>query len=213
MLTVVALHHRAVGAARTVLDRVTPADLDRPTPCAGWDLRALLEHMAGQDHGFATAVTAARRGAGTDLAAFAPRALGASPAATLASTLDEVGAAFSGVEELQRTVLLPEFDVRVPAPVLVSMHLVDTLVHGWDVAAGLDVVEAYLGVLDAELVEAGLAIAEQVADDESREAPGAPFRHAVPAPADADAWTRLLTSLGRDPAWTADRADRVSPRG
>jgi uncharacterized protein (TIGR03086 family) len=195
------LHRRAVAGIRPVLARVTPNDLDRPTPCAGWDLRALLEHMTGQDHGFAAAVRAARAGDEVDVAAFAPRPLGPSPAATLAAGLDEVVAAFAAGAD--RPVLLPEFGARLPVPTVVQMHLVDTLVHGWDVAAALGTQADYTAALDREVVAAALAMSEQVPDDASREAPGAPFAHALPAPPDADPWTRTLTLLGRDPAWQA----------
>ena len=50
-----ALHRRALDAVTDLLAGLTPADLDRPSPCAGWDLRQLLAHMIGQNHGFADA--------------------------------------------------------------------------------------------------------------------------------------------------------------
>jgi uncharacterized protein (TIGR03086 family) len=202
MENIVELHRRSVAGLRPVVDRVTPADLGRPTPCAGWDLRALLEHMAGQDRGFAAAVRAARAGDDVGVSAFAPHPLGPSPAATVAGGLDEVVAAFAAGAD--GPVLLPEFGARLPVPVIVQMHLIDTLVHGWDVAATLGVQADYGSQLDAEVVAAALTMSEQIPDDESREAPGAAFGHALPAPADADPWTRVLTLLGRDPAWTGD---------
>jgi uncharacterized protein (TIGR03086 family) len=195
MENIVELHRRAVAGIRPVLDRIDPADLARPTPCAGWDLRALLEHMTGQDHGFAAAVRAAHDGGEVTVAEFAPRPLGSS----LTEGLDEAVAAFAAGAD--GPVLLPEFGVRLPVPVVVQMHLIDTLVHGWDVAATLGVQDDYVGRLDAEVVAAALAMTEQIPDDESREKPGASFAHALPAPADADPWTRVLTLLGRDPAW------------
>ncbi|TWF80973.1 uncharacterized protein (TIGR03086 family) [Pseudonocardia hierapolitana] len=202
MENIIDLHRRSVTGLRPVLDRVTPADLGRPTPCAGWDLRALLEHMAGQDRGFAAAVRAARAGDDVDVSAFAPHPLGPSPAATIADGLDDVVAAFAaGADGL---VLMPEFDRRLPLPVLVQMHLIDTLVHGWDVAATLGVQADYGSRLDADVVAAALAMSEQIPDDEYRETPGATFAHALPAPQDAGPWTRVLTLLGRDPAWTSD---------
>jgi uncharacterized protein (TIGR03086 family) len=199
---IIELHQRSVAGLRPVLDRISPADLDRPTPCAGWDLRALLEHMTGQDHGFAAAVRAARTAGEVDVSAFAPRPLGPSPAATVATGLDEVVAAFA--DGAESPVLLPEFGARLPLPIVAGMHLVDTLVHGWDVVAALGVQAGYGAELDTEVVAAALAMAEQVPDDTAREAPGAPFGHALTAPADADPWTRTLTLLGRDPAWTSD---------
>jgi uncharacterized protein (TIGR03086 family) len=199
MENILELHRRAVAGIRPVVDRVSPAHLDCPTPCAGWDLRALLEHMTGQDHGFAAAVRAARTGGEVDVAAFAPRPLGPTPAATVATGLDEVVAAFADGPE--SPVLLPEFGARLPLPIVAGMHLVDTLVHGWDVAAALGAQADYTAQLDSEVVAAALAMAEQVPDDEGRETPGAPFGHALPEPPDADLWTRTLTLLGRDPAW------------
>jgi uncharacterized protein (TIGR03086 family) len=195
------LHRRAVAGIRPVVDRVTPAHLGLPTPCAGWDLRALLEHMTGQDHGFAAAVRAAASGDEVDVAAFAPRPLGSSPTSSLTAGLDEVMAAFAAGTD--GPVLLPEFGARLPAPIVVQMHLIDTLVHGWDVAATLGMQSDYAAQLDPEVVAAALAMSERIPDDESRLAPGAPFGHALTAPADADPWTRTLTLLGRDPAWQA----------
>jgi uncharacterized protein (TIGR03086 family) len=199
MESILELHRRSVTGIRPVVDRVTPADLGRPTPCAGWDLRALLEHMTGQDQGFAAAVRATHAAGEVDVSAFAPRPLGASPAATLTAGLDEVVAAFAAGAE--SPVLLPEFDARLPLRTVAGMHLVDTLVHGWDVAAALGVQADYAAKLDPEVVAAALAMSEQIPDDVSREAPGAPFGHALAATADADPWTRTLTLLGRDPAW------------
>jgi uncharacterized protein (TIGR03086 family) len=202
MENIVELHRRAVTGIRPVLARIDPADLGRPTPCAGWDLRALLEHMTGQDHGFAAAVRAAHTGDEVDVSEFAPRALGTS----LTAGLDEVVAAFAAGAD--GPVLLPEFGVRLPLPIVVQMHLIDTLVHGWDVAATLGVQGDYVARLDPETVASALAMSEQIPDDESRETPGAAFGHALPAPDGADPWTRILTLLGRDPAWSADALAR-----
>ncbi|GAA5128851.1 TIGR03086 family metal-binding protein [Pseudonocardia adelaidensis] len=199
MDNIVELHRRAVAGIRPVLARVTPADLGRPTPCAAWDLRALLEHMTGQDRGFAAAVRAARAGDEVGVSAFEPHPLGPSPTTTLVAGLDEVVAAFAAGAD--GPVLLAEFDRRLPLEVVAQMHLIDTLVHGWDVAATLGVQDGYVAELDAEVVGAALAMCEQIPDDVSRETIGASFAPSLPAPADADPWTRVLTLLGRDPAW------------
>ncbi len=211
MENILVLHRVAVAGLRPVVARVTRADLTLPTPCAGWDLRALLEHMAGQDRGFAAAVRAAGTGSEVTAAAFAPHPLGPSPTADVAAGLDQVVAAFAEASGLERPVLLAEFDVRLPLPVVAGMHLVDTLVHGWDVAAALDAQAAYEAALDPDVVAAALALAAQVPDDEARGAPGAPFGRAVAVPAGASAWTRTLCLLGRDPAWTVAAASSPRP--
>src|SRR5690349_14873473 len=61
------IHRHALDLASELVATIRPADLGRPTPCAGWDLAALLAHMTGQNHGFADAL----RG-GTAVAAYAP---------------------------------------------------------------------------------------------------------------------------------------------
>lgn len=203
-----ALHRRAVTGLRTVVDGVTTADLARPTPCAGWDLRALFEHMTGQDSGFTAAVRAAAIGGDVPASAFAARPLGPDPAAEVVASAEEVATAFAGCAGLERPVLLAEFDVRLPLTVVAGMHLVDTVVHGWDVAAALGTQAAYKASLDPGVVGAALSIAERVPDDGSRTAPGAPFGRAVTVPAGADAWERVLRLLGRDPAWSAAGALR-----
>src|ERR1700710_1919461 len=49
------LHRIAVLASVDVVSLVTPEDLVRPTPCAGWTLLDLLAHMTVQHRGFAAA--------------------------------------------------------------------------------------------------------------------------------------------------------------
>jgi uncharacterized protein (TIGR03086 family) len=96
--------------------------LDRPTPCADFTVRGVLEHMVGG----ATAFTAAFRGAPpspTDtsdvLASFAP-ALGG-----LAEAISSPGA-------LDRTIEAPFGAVSGEA--FARFVVLDGLVHGWDLA-------------------------------------------------------------------------------
>ncbi|MFL6118649.1 TIGR03086 family metal-binding protein [Actinophytocola sp.] len=179
------LHRRAVEAIRPVLTRVRPADLDRPTPCAGWDLRTLLAHMTGQDRGFAAAALA-----DVSAEAFAP----ADPE-TWAAGAAVVVAAFAAADPA-RSVLLPEFgDRRFPLDTVIGFHLLDTLVHGWDVAATLGTPTDY----DDELLTAVRQQAERVPGGAARTAPGAAFAPALPTA--ADGWAGTLALLGRDPNW------------
>jgi uncharacterized protein (TIGR03086 family) len=184
------LHRRSVDAVRPIVARVRPADLDRPTPCAGWDLRTLLAHMIGQDYGFAAAALA-----DVPAEAFAPRepSIGAHESGAAL-----VVAAFAAADPA-RPVLLPEFgDNRFPLHTVLGFHLVDTLVHGWDVAAGLGTDTAY----EDDLVAAALAIAERIPGGEVRTAPGAPFGPILPSADESTGWARALALLGRDPNWT-----------
>jgi uncharacterized protein (TIGR03086 family) len=196
MLTVApspVLHRRAVELAGGFVDRVGPADLDLPTPCAGWDLRRLLAHMIGQNHGFADA---AERDVGAE--AFAERSLDADIRESWAVSADRVTHALEAAVATDRTVVLAEFSAthRFPAAQVLGMHLLDSAVHAWDVATAL----GRPCRPDDELVAATLGVAELIPDGDFRDRPGAAFAHALPVPPDDDPWSRALRLLGRQPA-------------
>jgi uncharacterized protein (TIGR03086 family) len=186
-----ALHRRALALAVAVIDRVTPSDLARSTPCAAWDLGALLAHMIGQNHGFAAAV---RGPDAAPLTAFAPRPPGNDPAAAWHASADHIADAFARAD-LDRPVLLAEVSAehRFPAATAIGFQLLDTVVHGWDVATALGVPFHP----DEELVAATLRIAERVPAGPARERPNASFAPVLPAVPDAGDWHRALALLGR----------------
>jgi uncharacterized protein (TIGR03086 family) len=199
-MEIIGQHGRAVAAVAPVLTRVRPVDLGLPTPCTGWDLRALLEHMTGQNHGFAAAVRAGNE-TDVDVAAFAPRPLGDRPAAAATASSAAAGAAFAeAATDPARTVWLAEFRHRLPLEQVAGFHVIDTLVHGWDVAVTLGLAVDY----DDDLVAASLTVAERVPTGTVRELPESPFAPALAA-AGSDPWERTLALLGRDPLWTPTR--------
>ncbi|GAA1173439.1 TIGR03086 family metal-binding protein [Pseudonocardia alaniniphila] len=203
----IVLHRRAVAAVAPVLTRVRPVDLGLPTPCTGWDLCALLEHMTGQDHGFSAAVRAGNE-TDVDIDAFAPRSLGDDPAAAATASSAAAGAAFAeAATDPARTVWLAEFRNRLPLEQVAGFHLIDTLVHGWDAAVTLGLAVDY----DDDLVAAGLTVAEQVPTGAFREQPESPFGPAL-AMTGSDPWERTLTLLGRDPHWTPTRPTATPTR-
>jgi len=177
------LHRRALELASELVATVRPADLGRPTPCAGWDLAALLAHMTGQNHGFADAL----RG-GTDVAAYAPVPGVAAWPGSVADLLDAV--------EHPRTdaVLLPEISTerRFPVPVVLGFQTLDTAVHAWDVATALGRVWRP----DPPLVAVVLEQARLIPAGPARTAPGAAFAPVLAAE-DADPWTAALALVGR----------------
>ncbi|HEX6445510.1 MAG TPA: TIGR03086 family metal-binding protein [Streptosporangiales bacterium] len=189
------LDRRAVRATLTVVARLRPGDLERPTPCADWTLADLLAHMTVQHHGFASAA----EGHGADPEAWRVRPLGDDPVAEYTAAAERVLAAFGAEGVLDRPFALPEFGAAAPFPgrQAIGFHLVDYVVHGWDVARSLGV-----GVeLDADVVDAALTVAELVPDDERRLQPGAAFRPAVRVADDAPALDRMVALLGRSPSW------------
>jgi uncharacterized protein (TIGR03086 family) len=185
-------HAAAVRATVPVVARIGPPDLSLPTPCEEWDLGQLLIHMTVQHRGFA----AAAAGHGDDSDAWRDRPLGENPAQEYAQAAESVIAAFNDPGALDRNLLLPELTPHpVPARLAISFHLVDYVVHGWDVARTLGI--AY--ELPPDVLATALPIAEAVPDGAARLAPGAAFAPRVPASGD-DPLSRLLGLLGRDPA-------------
>ncbi|MEU6881887.1 TIGR03086 family metal-binding protein [Streptomyces sp. NPDC046712] len=182
------LHARVVQDSVDLVRRVTPADLSRPTPCAGWTLADLLAHMTAQHRGFA----AAALGQGGDLTHWSESAV---DIARYADAAERVVAAFAAVDAPDRPFLLAEFSVDRPfsADRAIGFHFIDYVVHGWDVARTLDLpYEPGPDILDA-----ALPIALAVPDGDARLAPDSPFRPGLTPAPDAGTLDRILAALGR----------------
>ncbi|MEC3956684.1 TIGR03086 family metal-binding protein [Nocardia sp. CDC153] len=189
----IALDARAVRVSVEVVAGLTAADLDAPTPCAGWTLRDLLEHMIVHHHGF----VASAHGDG-DIARWKPQPLSDDPVGEYREAAERVLAAFAEPGVLERQFPLPEVrgGIVIPAPLAISFHFIDYIVHAWDVARALGVPVEF----DEDLVSAGLPVAEAVPGGAFREEPGASFAPAVDV-AGASGLDRILAVLGRSPGW------------
>jgi uncharacterized protein (TIGR03086 family) len=86
----------------------------------------------------------------------------------------------------------PAVDLERLLPILTA----DVLVHTWDLARAVDVDPE----LDAGLCEISYQV---VRPNEQQLRDSGMFAAPVPVPDDADAGTKLVSFLGRDPAWTA----------
>ena len=173
---IVGLDARAVRASVQVVSQASTADLARPTPCAEWALAELLAHMTAEHHGFA----AAAAGDGADLVHWQTGAPVADPIGEYAAAAERVMAAFAATGAPDREFALPQIStqVRFPAAQAIGFHLVDYVVHGWDVARALG--RGY--DLDPDVLAAALPIARAVPDGERRRRPG-PDRRAARPPA------------------------------
>lgn len=191
-------HRIAVLQSIEIVSAVRAADLDAPTPCAGWNLADLLAHMTAQHRGFA----AAARGFGADPDAWrvdtVMGSITADPAGTYADAAHDVLAAFADDAALQRSFALPEFgpNAAFPGAIAIGFHFIDYVVHSWDVAESLGV--QYF--LPDDVVDAALPLALAVPDGDFRTTPAAPFARAVDSPG-ATNLERILLHLGRSPAW------------
>ncbi len=192
---IIELDRRAVTESVRAVSLLTPADLDRPTPCAQWTLGDLVAHMTVQHHGFA----AAARGTGADPRVWEVAPLGPDPVAAYTAAADDVVAAFAGPGVADARVALPEFstDVTFRGERAIGFHFLDYVVHTWDVSRALGVTVAPA----PDLVTAALPVAAAVPDGPGRSRPGAAFAPRL-APADgATDLDRLLALVGRSPDW------------
>lgn len=192
-LDALVLHRRALAVVDALLVDVEPQDLARPTPCEQWDLRALLEHVVGQNDGLALAV----RGGGREQADWDPRPLGDNPAETVAVSAGRLVDAFAEDGALRRSVWMPEIQAEEPLPaeVAVRIHLLDTVVHAWDIAQSLERTVTF----DDAVLEVASTVAAKVPDGPDRQAHQAPFAPPVMTPEEGGELTRLVAWLGRSP--------------
>jgi uncharacterized protein (TIGR03086 family) len=183
------LHRRSLELTGGLIAKVRPEDLGRPTPCEGWDLGMLVAHMIGQNQGFAEALDAGD----APLSAFEPRPVGGGLFRAWRASVDRLVAAVAAVSDDRQVRLIEISDeMRFPASVAIGFQLLDTVIHGWDVASGLG--QDFRP--DGELVTVTLQLARRVPGGEARGRPGAAFAPER-APASDDDWVTALALLGR----------------
>jgi uncharacterized protein (TIGR03086 family) len=184
----------AAAAAETarVVSGATTASLDQTTPCSDWDLRTLLNHTI-----LWTAYSSERRAHGDSVAEdLMSRDFTADPdyAADYQAQVHKAVTAWSDPKswEGDRAVM----GSATPAADIAAMLIMETVLHGWDIAraAGQDY------NCDDQLAQAVLETV-QAQGEMFRQYQG--FAAAVPVTADAPAFDRALALSGRDPNWKA----------
>lgn len=170
--------------------RIEPEDLDTPTPCEGWQLRHLTNHMLAS----LGRLAAAAEGEVAD-----PSQFDAQTQALTDRLGDDCGrSAFAAVEHralrvwrqpdvMARTCALPLGDL--PAPVAAQINLVEVVVHGWDVSQATG--EA--ATVPLGLAEPVLAFCRQAVDAARGHAFGPDLEVGDSVP------DRLVAFLGRKP--------------
>ncbi|MFF0861862.1 TIGR03086 family metal-binding protein [Nonomuraea sp. NPDC003560] len=196
MADIIELNRRSVRATVDLVNTIKPADLDRPTPCAGWAVRDLLAHQIVQNHGFALAASGAR----SELASWQPRPPGEDHVAEYAASAQAVVAAFAVDGVLDRGFFLPEIrdGGPFPAAMAIGFHFIDCVVHAWDFARALGVPPG----IDDDLAAAALPLAAQVPDTPESRGSGKAFLPGVEPGGAATALDRVVALLGRSPSWT-----------
>ncbi|WP_019073957.1 TIGR03086 family metal-binding protein [Streptomyces hokutonensis] len=188
---IVELDRIAVYEALRVVELAQEEDWERDTPCAGWNLRRLVAHMAAQHYGFA----AAARGAGEDRVYWREPEDMVEPAKTHRAAATAVLAAFAEPGATEREFALPELGMSFPGRTAIGFHFIDYVVHAWDVAATLGTA---LDLSD-DVLDIALVVARLVPTDPAGRGPGFAFAPALDVPPDAGPLDEALRLLGRAP--------------
>ena len=185
-----ALYRRTLSEVTDLVRRVGADTFDRQTPCTAWNVGQLLAHMIGQNVGFATAVGS---GDAPDTAYRWPDVTAADAQRQWQQSADRLLAAF-GAADPGAAVVLREFPPerqQFGASQVLVIHLLDTAVHGWDLATALG--RAYRP--DEAVVK---IVAEQARMIGGSGAPNPVFDPARPTDR-TDPWAVALALLGREP--------------
>ena len=182
----------AVASTAEIVKSTPVGEMGEPTPCAEWDVRALLNHVIGtlwlaeglladQPPRYAMAP-----------GGLPPRDLaGDDPAVAYAEASAAALAAAAGGDALTRIHVTPLGEM--PGPGLAGFTTLDILVHGWDLAKATGQPTDLDGRLAAHVLDFA---AQALATPDSRAGRIGP---AVPAAADAPVTSRLAAFLGRHP--------------
>lgn len=186
----VALLERAMGYTLGSLAMVTPAALTRATPCAGWDLRALLAHMNESLHTLHDATAVGHLDPPEEVR---PGADFGDPGADPVGVLRSRGCAMLGAWLTPHADLVTVGERGLPAAVVAAAGALEVTVHGWDVAAACGRPRPLPDALAAPLLDVARLLVDDVGDRPVR------FGPPVPVGRSASAGDRLLAFLGRAP--------------
>lgn len=182
-----ATYERALRRTGRAVEGVGADQLGDPTPCREWTVRDLLNHIVGGNLMFGRIA----EGQTVDFDDNKPEVVGDDPAAAYRASCDALLEAWGRPGALDRVYAMPFGDV--PGAAVISLHFVDTLVHGWDVAkaTGQD------DTIEPDLALTALGMVQPVIDDDARQ--GGDFGPEVVVGPDAPAHHRLMGFLGRTP--------------
>jgi uncharacterized protein (TIGR03086 family) len=187
------LYRRTVASWTDRVLTVGPEQWTHTTPCLKWDVRALVNHVVGEDLWTEPLVQGATIQEVGDR--FDGDLLGSDPRETALDAAERASRAVAEAFPRREKVHLSYGDEDLEE--YVAQLAADHLIHGWDlaVATGGD------PVLDQDLV-ADVAAWFAEREDVYRSAGAIGARAAAPD----DAQSQLLAAFGRDPGW-AGRTD------
>jgi uncharacterized protein (TIGR03086 family) len=182
------LLERVVHETTTVVNEVSEDQLGNPSPCEGWTVRDVINHITGGATLFA--ISAEQGSVPDDMLGqlMTGDNLGDDFKGAWVKAADRATSAFGEPGALEKTVTLP-FGV-MPASVALNIAVFDVLTHATDIARATGQT-----VQDTDLIETALGVGREMITPELR-IPGV-FDAEQPIAADAPAQDRLLAFAGR----------------
>jgi uncharacterized protein (TIGR03086 family) len=187
----VATMRRVIEVTGQVVDNIEPDQLDHPTPCAGWTVRDVLNHITGGAEMFALCV---RDGSVRDEQLgeiMTTDRLGDDYRGSFHRAADAANAAFAIPGAMDRLVKLPFGEM--PASLAVNLAIFDVTTHAWDLAKAT----GQSTDLDPEVATVAYQVAQTMLSDDLRSS--GMFGPAVVASFDASPADRLAALAGRTP--------------
>lgn len=180
----------AFDTTESVLANIADDQVDAPTPCADYDVRALRNHVVGWLQMF-EAWANGRRWEG-DADAYVAE----DPASEFRALADS---ALAGWERLGVDREIDGMNATLPGDFVLSMMITEYTVHGWDLATATGQVDRIRDAFSDDELERILDRGRRMLSPEYR-GPGKMFGDEVAVGDDASALDRLVAFFGRHPA-------------
>ena len=184
--------------AAVIVSGTRTEQLTLRTPCPGYDVTGLIDHLVEAAHRAAALGRGQTPPAGDD----SPHVELADAPARLRRAAEEASLAWKGDSQLSSLFTMP-WGEEYSGATLVNMYVAELAVHTWDLAMAT----RQLDRLDLSLAVPALDGARAMIKPEYRDrvATGSPYGAQVPPPLDADDWERLVAFTGRDPRAPFDK--------
>ncbi|UUU26891.1 TIGR03086 family metal-binding protein [Streptomyces sp. DSM 40750] len=169
-----------LDAVDKLVSAVEPGQFHRPTPCADWDVRTLLNHLVWENLLWAGLAD------GSPRSDFTADHLGADHVTAFRTASRAARSAFA------RPGMLEQRYGPAPGRRLVEQLVIEMLVHGWDLAKAV----GHPHDIVPDVAKAALPVVQEIYGDLPRTAAGS-FAAPQPVPEDAGPLDRLAAYLGR----------------
>ena len=179
---------QAFASTSGVLAGVSAGDLDKPTPCASWNVRDVVNHLVGGTTFFAVTAESGVSPTPSQGADYA----GGDFKAAYDTGAERALRAFSADGAMDKVMKLPYADL--PGSLFVFIAAIDTFTHGWDLARATGQSTDLNPALAAQLLDAAAFIPDEMRGSDGQ----APFGPKVHVPDAAPAADQLAGFMGRE---------------